>query len=564
MLQAPILRWIKTYHKEAFLRDLVAAMIVTMLLIPQSLAYAMLAGLPPEVGLYASILPLVFYAFFGSSTTLSVGPVAVISLMTATSLGAVAEQGGVTYLTGAITLALMSGTMYVLLGVFRFGFVANFLSHTVISGFITASGIIIALGQVKHLLGVDASGGTLLELLPPLFSHLEQTNLHTLVLGVSVLCFLFLTRTYLAGWLLSLGAEGRTAELIAKTSPVIAVVGSIFVAKIFVLKDSGVALTGAVPSGFPAFQFALPDVALIEALFLPALMITLIGYIESISVGKTLGAKRQEKVDPDQELVGLGMANIASGVSGGFPVTGGFSRSVVNFDAGAVTQVASILAGLGILMACLFLTPILFYLPKATLAATIIVAVSSLIDFGMLKRTWAYSKSDFYAVCGTIIITLTLGVEIGVASGIFLSISLHLYRTSKPHIAEVGLVAGTEHFRNVERFKVETSSRVLTLRQDESLFFANAAQLEDRILNEVYRRDSIAHVIIQFSAVNEVDFSALEMLESLNSKLLAQGICLHFSEVKGPVMDKLKQTGLFEDLSGNVYLSQYEAFQSLK
>ena len=564
MLRAPILSWIKAYNREVFLKDLIAAMIVTMLLIPQSLAYAMLAGLPPEVGLYASILPLVFYAFFGSSTTLSVGPVAVISLMTATSLGAVAEQGGVTYLTGAVTLALLSGTMYVLLGVFRFGFVANFLSHTVISGFITASGIIIALGQVKHLLSVEAAGGTLLELLPPLIMNLGEVNLPTLLLGALVLCFLWFTRTYLARGLVGFGVERRTAELVAKTSPVIAVVGSILIAKVFALEESGVVLTGSVPSGLPAFQFNWPGLDLVQALFLPALMITLIGYIESISVGKTLGAKRQEKVDADQELIGLGMANIASGVSGGFPVTGGFSRSVVNFDAGASTQIASVLAGIGILLACLFLTPMLYYLPKATLAATIIIAVTSLIDFKILARTWSYSKSDFYAVCGTILITLVLGVEIGVASGVVLSIGLHLYRTSKPHIAEVGLVAGTEHFRNIERFDVETSDRVLTLRQDESLFFANATQLEDRILHQVYKRDSIAHVVIQFSAVNEVDFSALEMLEALNSKLLAQGICLHFSEVKGPVMDKLQQTGLLEHLSGKVYLSQYEAYQALK
>lgn len=564
MLQMPILSWIKAYNREVFLKDLVAAMIVTMLLIPQSLAYAMLAGLPPEVGLYASILPLIFYAFFGSSTTLSVGPVAVISLMTATSLGAVAEHGGASYLTGAVTLALLSGVMYVLLGLLRFGFVANFLSHTVISGFITASGIIIAIGQVKHLLSVEAAGGTLLELLPPLITSLSELNLPTLLLGSIVLCFLWFTRTYLASCLVGLGIELRSAELIAKTSPVIAVVGSILVVRIFALEEYGVVLTGSVPSGFPAFQFSWPGLDLVQALFLPALMITLIGYIESISVGKTLGAKRQEKVDADQELIGLGMANIASGASGGFPVTGGFSRSVVNFDAGASTQIASVLAGAGILLACLFLTPLLYYLPKATLAATIIIAVSSLIDFKILARTWNYSKSDFYAVCGTILITLVLGVEIGVASGVVLSIGLHLYRTSKPHIAEVGLVAGTEHFRNVERFNVETSDRVLTLRQDESLFFANATQLEDRILHQVYKRDSIAHVVIQFSAVNEVDFSALEMLEGLNSKLLAQGICLHFSEVKGPVMDKLQQTGLFEHLSGKVYLSQYEAYQALK
>ena len=562
-LRVPILSWCKRYSKALLVQDLIAAVIVTMLLIPQSLAYAMLAGLPPEVGLYASIMPLLFYAFFGSSTTLSVGPVAVISLMTATSLGEVAQTGSGSYLTGAITLALLSGCMYLLLGLFRFGFIANFLSHTVISGFITASGVIIGLSQIKHIFGVEAHGGTLVDLVPSFVFNLSETNLYTLALGVSVLFVLWFCRAFLSGIFVRAGMSAHVSELAAKLSPVVIVVISIIISRGLGLEEKGVGLTGAIPPGLPVFQFGVPSMDMVRLLFLPALMITLIGYVESISVGKTLAAKRREKVEPDQELIGLGMANVASGVSGGFPVTGGFSRSVVNFDAGAATQMASIFAATGILLACLFLTPFLYYLPKAALAATIIIAVTSLIDLNMLRKTWAFSRSDFYAVSATIFITLVLGVEVGVASGVLLSIWLHIYRTSKPHIAEVGLVAGTEHFRNVQRFDVQTSDRLLTLRQDESLFFVNAGQLEERVLSEIFKRDAIAHVVIQCSAVNEVDFSALEMLEDLNRKLFEQGILLHLSEVKGPVMDKLKVSGLFEHLTGNVYLSQFAAFKEL-
>lgn len=561
--RVPILLWGKAYNKDLLARDLIAAFIVTMLLIPQSLAYAMLAGLPAEVGLYASIMPLVLYAVFGSSTTLSVGPVAVVSLMTATSLGQVAQAGAGSYLSGAITLALMSGCMYLAFGVFRFGFIANFLSHTVISGFITASGLIIGLSQIKHIFGVKGDGSTLLELAPSIASNLSKTNAHTLVLGLSVLFALWYCRVFLSGFLIRAGLSAHISELAAKVSPVIIVIMSIIISSGFGLEEKGVAVIGEVPSGLPVFLLVIPSMELLQLLFLPALMITLIGYVESISVGKTLAAKRRERVEADQELIGLGMANVASGVSGGFPVTGGFSRSVVNFEAGAATQMASIFAALGIVLVCLFLTPFLYYLPKAVLAATIIIAVSSLIDAKMLRKTWVFSRSDFYAVSTTILITLVFGVGMGVASGVLLSIWLHIYRTSKPHIAEVGLVEGTEHFRNIDRFDVQTSERLLNLRQDESLFFANAGQLEDRVLSEIFKRDAIAHVVIQCSAVNEVDFSALEMLEDLNKKLYEQGILLHLSEVKGPVMDKLKVSGLFDHLTGNVYLSQYAAFKEL-
>jgi SulP family sulfate permease len=560
----PALSWLKNYSRVQFGQDATAAFIVTMLLIPQSLAYAMLAGVPPEVGLYSSILPLVLYAVFGTSTSLSVGPVAVASLMTATSLAAIAEQGSASYLTGAITLALLSGVMLVIMGVMKLGMVTNLLSHSVISGFISASGIIIALSQLKHIFGIQAHGDNVVTQILSMLESIGDFKPVTFVVGVSVVLFLLLARRYAKRFFVMLKVTEASAASMAKTAPIIGVLSSLGIVYAFDLQAHGVAITGTIPAGLPHLSLSLPSLELVKSLALPALMISIIGYVESISVGKTLGAKRREKVKPNQELIGLGAANIASGVSGGFPVTGGFSRSVVNFDAGAVTQLAGVMTAIGIMIASLVLTPVLFFLPKATLAATIIVAVTTLIDFSILKKTWSFSRSDFYAVLATIIVTLLFGVEVGVASGVGLSILLHLSRTSRPHVAEVGLIEGTEHFRNVKRYEVKTSPNLLCLRPDESLFFVNAAFLEDYIIDSINKRQEITHVVIQCSAVNEIDFSALEMLESLNNQLLTLGIKLSLSEVKGPVMDHLECSGFLQHLSGRVYLSQYQAFKDIE
>jgi SulP family sulfate permease len=292
-------------------------------------------------------------------------------------------------------------------------------------------------------------------------------------------------------------------------------------------------------------------------------MLSIIGYVESVSVGKTLAARRRQKIDPDQELIGLGAANIASGLSGGFPVTGGFSRSVVNFDAGAVTPAASFFTAIGIAIATLLFTGFLAWLPNATLAATIIIAVLGIVDFSVLKRTWAYSLSDFIAVATTMGVTLLFGVEIGVSCGVGASLMLHLYKTSRPHIAEVGEVPGTEHFRNVKRHQVVTHPQILSLRIDERLYFANASYIEDEILAALAERPALRHVILMCTAVNEIDISALEVLEALNERLRELGISFHLSEIKGPVMDKLQKTHFLAQLSGKVFLSQHQAVQSL-
>ncbi len=559
----PILTWAKTYDRQIFGADLMAAVIVTIMLIPQSLAYALLAGLPPEVGLYASILPLVAYAIFGTSRVLAVGPVAVVSLMTAAAVGNLALQGTTEYLIAAITLAVMSGVILTLMGLLRLGFLANFLSHPVIAGFITASGILIATSQLKHILGVSAHGHTLPELLGSLVSHLPDVNPYTLSLGIAALVFLFWTRKGLKPLLLKLGTGPRLADVLTKAGPVAAVAATTLSVYAFDLAGKGVAIVGTVPTGLPPLSAPSFSPDLWSQLFLAALLISIIGFVESVSVAQTLAAKRRQRIDPDQELIGLGTSNIASAISGGYPVTGGFARSVVNFDAGAQTPAAGAFTAVGIAGAALFLTPLLFFLPKATLAATIIVAVLSLVDLSILRHAWGYSRVDFAAVATTIALTLGLGVEVGVSAGVLLSIALHLYKTSRPHVAEVGLVPGTQHFRNILRHKVKTTPHLVTLRIDESLYFANARFLEDYVYDRVVCDQPITDVVLMASAVNEIDMSALESLEAINTRLKEMDIRLHFSEVKGPVMDRLKRSHFLDDLSGEIFLSQYDAWARL-
>jgi SulP family sulfate permease len=559
----PILDWGRRYDRNAFASDLVAALIVTIMLIPQSLAYAMLAGLPPEVGLYASILPLVAYALFGTSRTLAVGPVAVVSLMTATAAGGVAAQGSPEYIAAALVLALLSGLILLTMGMLRLGFLANLLSHPVIAGFIIASAVLIAVSQLKHILGIPGSGETLPEMAAALAVGIGGTQWRTVLIGSASLLFLFWVRRGLKPLLVRTGLALRAADLVAKAGPVIAVILSILAVVLLGLEAQGVAVVGDIPIGFPPLSVPILDSGLWSALLVPALLIGVIGFVESVSVAQTLAAKRRQRIDPDQELVGLGAANIAAGLSGGFPVTGGFARSVVNFDAGAETPAAGAYTAVGIGAAALFLTPFLYFLPVAVLAATIIVAVLGLVDLHAPREIWRYSKGDFTAMAGTVLITLILGVEAGVITGVAVSLMLYMWRASRPHAAVVGLVPGTEHFRNVLRHAVQTAPNLLTLRIDESLTFINARWLEEKVLELVAERPDLTDVVLMCSAVNEIDASALGSLEALNQRLADAGVKLHLSEVKGPVMDRLERSDLIEALTGKVFLSQFNAFQAL-
>jgi len=559
----PIFDWIPTYDQKTFTSDLLAALIVTLMLIPQSLAYAMLAGLPPEVGLYASIAPLVLYMFFGTSRVLAVGPVAVISLMTAAAIGEHTSAGTHAYWQIAITLAFLSGLILLALGLLRLGFLANFLSHSVVSGFITASALLIAANQFKTVMGVRVDGDNFFVLLKNLLAQAPHTHVLTFLVGIGTLGFLFLTRHYLKPNLIRLGIPPTIADIVGKACPVIAIGLTTGLTWGLSWDQAGVKVVGFVPQSLPPVTAPLWDISLWSTLFVPALLISIVGFVESVSVGQTLAARKRQRIEPNQELVALGACNLSAAFTGGFPVTGGFARSVVNADSGARTPAAGLMTALGIALTSLLLTPVLFYLPHVTLAATIIIAVLSLVDFKIFTHTWHFARSDFYAAAVTLLGTLGFGVEAGLIVGVLLSIGLHLYKTSEPHIAEVGLVPGTEYFRNVTRHHVMTSPIVLCLRIDESLYFANARNIEDRLNAEVAGRSELQHVVLQCSAVNDIDASALESLENIEKRLRDAGIKLHLSEVKGPVMDRLTKTQFLKNLSGQVYLTNYRALQQL-
>ena len=560
----PILRWGRDYDKAKLIDDSMAAVIVAIMLVPQALALALVAGLPPQVGLYACIFGLSIYALFGTSNTLSVGPVAVLSLMTAAALGKLGISDPSQLVAAALTLAFLSGVFLLLLGLMRLGFMANFLSHPVISAFITASAIIIGLSQVQHLLGTTSSGQNIIELLASLRDSMGEINWITLGLGLASIAIIVWCRTGLASLLTKMGLGGRLVTSISRSGPVIVALLTGLLCYGLRLDQQGVQLLGVVPAGLPGLTVPDFSLDLIRDLFWSAVLLSIIGFVESVSVAQTLAAKRREQIELDQELIGLGAANIAVSFTGGFPVCGGFSRSVVNFDAGAATPAAGLMTAVLIASVALLFTPVLYWLPKVALASIILVAIYPLLDFSALGKSWKYSKADFIAVSITLFLTLLVGVEIGIASGVLASILMHLYKTSQPHVAVIGRVAGTEHFRNVERHDVETFDNILSIRIDESLYFANTRFLEELIFSLMAKKPQLEHVILMCTAVNAVDMSALQTLEKINQTLSEIDIKLHLSEIKGPIMDKLVKTTLLANLSGSNYLSHNLAVEDLK
>lgn len=559
----PFLSWLPGYSRHTLSCDASAAIVVTLMVIPQALAYALLAGLPAVVGLYASILPLFAYALFGTSRTLVVGPMALIALMTAAALSNIAPQGSEAYLEAAITLTLLTGMTLILMGGFRLGFFANFLSHPVISGLLSASGVLIAASQLGSLMGLSASGFTLIAQVTSLFRQLEDIHPSTLLIGLAALVLLLMIRrshACLRHW----GFSPSRVELLIRMGPVLVVALSITLSWLIDLPAKGVKVVGQIPDSLPPLGIPSSDPEVWRALVVPALLIGVVGFIESVALAQMLAAKRRQRIQPDQELIGLGTANLVSAASSGMPVIGSLSRTVVNYDAGAQTPAAGAFSAIGVTLVTLFLTPLFEFLPIAVLAAVIIASAVTLIDIRTLQRTRRYSRGDFIAMLATVLLTLAQGIELGIMTGVGLSIGLYLYRTSRPHSALVGRVPGTEHFRNETRHHVESSRRVALLRIDESLYFANARYLEDTVYGLVAQRPEIEHMVLICSAVNLIDASALESLKAINSRLDDSGVTLHLAEVKGPVMDRLAHSDFLQQLTGQLFFSTYSAWSSLK
>lgn len=562
----PAVGWLKSYSSNDLPGDLTAGIITAILLVPQAMAYSILAGLPPEVGLYASILPPILYAFFGSSRTLAVGPVAVASLMVAAALGTIAIPGSADYIYAALVLSALIGLFLLIMGIAKLGFLANFLSHPVMSGFTSAAAIVIAFSQLKHLLGIEIPRGSRIDQsLIYIFNHVSDINSLTVIISGVSLILLYSLRQYLSPLLIRFGFSERIAKTLVKAGPMFVVLLMTFLsARMLWNETNGLVVVGSIPAGLPPLTVPSFDFALWRELAVSAALIALVSFVESVAIARVLASKRRQKIDVNQELVGLGVANIGAAFTGGSPVCGGFSRSVVNFDAGANTQLAAIITAALIALSVLFFTPLFYYLPQAVLAAIIIIAVLGLVDLKALKVNWTYSKSDAAAWLVTFAVVMAEGIELGIIAGIMVSLILFLWRSSKPHIAIVGRVGNSEHFRNIKRHTVRTCAHVLAMRVDESLFFANTRYFENYVLSAIVDQPDVKHVVFICSAINAIDGSALESLETLISDLKNAGVTFHLAEVKGPVMDRLERTHFLEHLKpGKVYLSTHDAFKDL-
>ena len=560
----PALTWLKSYQGADLKSDTVASIVFTIMVIPQSLAYAMLAGLPAITGLYASILPSILYSLFGTSRSLAVGPVALTSVMTASAVLPFAVSGSEQYATVAILLAFMSGVFLLVLSLLRLGFLTNLLSHPVISGFISASALLIVIGQLKYLLGIQSEGDTLLPLVHSLYLHLNNINFPTFILSLASITSLLLMRRYFSTLLKSLGCSAQAIQLFGKSGPVLVVVAATATVALLSLEKMGVSIIGSVPIKPLGINMEGINWKIVEELLPSAFLISIVGFIGSVSVAQSFAAKRRQDIDPNQELVGLGLANIGSAMCGAFPVTGGFSRTVLNADCGSKSPMTGIISALLILLTLLFLTPLFYYLPKAILASIISISMLQLVSVQDLRNLWRFSKKEASLLIITFSVVMIEGMETGLIVGVILSILCFLWHTSHPHIAIVGRLPGTEHFRNVQRFTVETHPSILTVRIDENLFFANARVFEERLQSLVSQNTAVKHLILMCTAVNMIDASALQSLEKIVDRLADSDVKLHLSEVKGPVMDRLKDSKLLDNLTGQVFLTQYQAIQALE
>ena len=557
--------WLRDYPKGVLGADLTAGLIVAVLVVPQSLAYALLAGLPPQAGLYVSIFPVVAYALLGSSRVQAVGPVAITAIMTFSVLSPLAAPGTPAYIALAAALALLSGLMVLAAGFLRLGFLAQLLSRPVMSGFISGAAVLIVLSQLKSLLGVAAGSGSPWQQVVDLLRRLPETHLPTLALAAAALALLVLARGPLPRALARAGLGESRSAFVARLVPlVVVVVGTLTVIGFDLDRRHGVAVVGAVPGGLPGFDFFLPAPETVGSLLVPAFLMALIGMVQSITMAQALAIKRRERIDANAELVGLGAANVVAAFYGGMPVGGGVSRSAVNVAAGAETPLAGIVSALAMVAIVAGAAQWMERLPVAVLAASIIVAAWSMIDLAALRQAWAYDRADALALAGTALGVLFLGLELGIGLGILLSAAALLFRASQPHIAVVGRIRGSEHFRNVERHDVETLPAALFMRIDERLFFGNLAAVEARIDLELGRFPAARDLVLVMSAVNLMDATAVEVFAELNRDLAARGIRLHLAEIKGPVQDRLMRTALWSALSGEVFLSANQAFERLR
>lgn len=547
----PVPRWARNYQRENVRPDLVAGLTVAVLLIPQSMAYAALAGMPPEAGLYSSIVALLVYAALGTSNFISVAPVAIDSLLVAAAVGPIADGDVGLYVGVAGLLAVMSGLIQISLGALRLGALVNLLSAPVIIGFTAAAAVTIAASQLKDLLGITTSDPTtnFLETARATGSALDTIHAQTVLIGVGSLVFLVLARRLAPRFPAALLAVAAATAIVAMLH----------------LDRSGVRTLGEVPGGLPTPSLPPLSGTLLGQLAPAAVTIAVISYLESISTAKAFAAKRRQRVDPDAELVAVGAANVTAGLFSGFAVAGGFSRGAVNFRAGARTQLSGVFAAATLLVAVAFLTPLFSQLPKAVLAAVIILAVASLVDVAAARRINRVRPADGLALLVTFVATLGLGVAIGLGVGVAFSLVVFLARTARPHLVEVGRVEGTSRYRNVERWPAHTDPCTAILRLDGPLYFADASFVGDKVHDLVRTRPELRHLFLVASAISQVDATGAELLIDLDRDLREGGIELHLITVRGPVRDTLDRSGLWTRLieSGRVHATIEDAVRAV-
>ncbi|RLA25983.1 MAG: sodium-independent anion transporter [Gammaproteobacteria bacterium] len=559
----PILTWLKKYSREDFNGDLFAGIITAILLIPQGIAYSMLAGLPPQLGLYASILPPIMYVLLGTSRTLSVGPVSIAAIMIASALSAPEISHLGNPVNSAIILAAEGGIIMLLMAALRMGGLVNFISHPVLTGFTSGASILIICSQIPQFIGLNKPQCGLDY--SCYLDYIQAYSPVTIAIGMFSLSLLIFFGKPLCSILKRMGLASSIITGISKCGPLLAVIiATLLVFNLDLAASHSIKIVGNIPAGFPhlSFDFFNPEK---WRLLLPyAGFIALIAYIESVAIAKVTANLRGQRINPNQELIALGTANIATALSGGMSVAGGFSRTMVNFSAGARTQMAMLVAVLILSIAVMFFTAWFEYIPKAALAAVIFIAIIPLVRLTDIIHTWRYDQSDGIAELVTLIGVLLMGIEEGLALGIIITIISYLRKTSRPHIAVVGRISGTEHYRNINRHKVQTWENLLLLRIDENITFANAGFIEDFIQSELSRQNNIQHIVLIFTSVSYIDATAFDALESLNSSLKANRLTLHFAEVKGPVMDKLQQTSLLEQLKpGKTFFCTADAVKEL-
>lgn len=562
----PLLFWLQGYTRTHFISDLIAGCVTAFVAVPQTMAYAQLAGLPAEYGLYSSLLPLLCYALLGSSRTLVVGPAALICLMVASAIAKLAPSTPEAYIQVSVNLALLTGLILMLMSALRLGNFANLISKPVITGFTSASALIIATSQVNLLLGISTPKGmSFIETLTYLPSAALDTNISVLVLSLSAIAVLWSSKSLLPKIASLCRFPPALALAFNKSGPLLAVLlGTILVASLSLDTQRQVSVLGHIPNNLPSLSWSLINIQMWEALALPSFSIALICFLTSISTGATLASKNHERVNANQELLALGVTNVGAALTGTFALAGSVSRSMVNYATGAATQVANIISALIVLLTILFLTPYFYYLPQAVLGAIVIMSVLPMIELSNIKQCWRFNKADAISLLVTFFAALLLGVELGIWAGIGCSIVLFLHRSSQPHIAEVGR-AENGYFRNIKRLHVETLPNCVFLRIDESLYFANVQHVENYVMKRCAQAPELEHLVLIFSSVSSFDESALESLENLIVNLRNSGVTLHLSDVKGIIQDQLRLTDIFETLApGQLFYTADEAMNCLK